>query len=120
MTGSSTSSVVMPCEEAVAGVDAAALVDRHEHRQVVDLRELEVLGAGARGDVDDPAALVERDLVPGDDAVHDPLLRREVVERPRVLEPDELLATRDAVVLAAGALGEPPAPVAAARTRRPA
>ena len=39
------------------------------------------------------------DLVPRDDAVDDPVLRRRVVERPRVLEPDELLALDRAVVV---------------------
>jgi hypothetical protein len=41
----------------------------------VDLAELEVLAAGAGRDVDDPAPLLERDLVPRDDAVLDALLR---------------------------------------------
>ena len=67
-------------EPAVLGRETARLVDGHEHGQVVPLRELEVLGAGARGDVDDPGALLERDVVPGDDAVLD-ALRRRVVER---------------------------------------
>ena len=52
------------------------LVDRREHRQAVHARELEVLGARARRDVDDAGALLERDLVPRDHAVRDVLLRR--------------------------------------------
>src|SRR5207302_9154856 len=83
-------------ERAVAGQEAARLVDRREHRQVVHARELEVLGARARGDVDDPFSLVEGDVVPGNDAVADALLRGQVVERPAVLEPDELLAAHGA------------------------
>ena len=49
-----------PLERAEAGQHPPRLVDRDEHRQVVDAGELEVLGAGARRDVDDPGALVER------------------------------------------------------------
>ncbi len=58
--------------------------------------ELEVLGPRARRDVHDPGALVERDVVPRDHAVDDALLRRDVVERALVLEPDELAAERRA------------------------
>ncbi len=57
----------------------------------MDARELEVLGTGAGSDVDDAGSLVQRDLVPRDDPMHDPLLCGEVVERPLVLETDELL-----------------------------
>ena len=75
MTGFATSSVDLPLEGAVARQEAAALVDRREHGQAVHARELEVLGAGARCDVDDPRALVQRDLVPRDHAVDVALLR---------------------------------------------
>src|SRR5207248_3034164 len=75
--------------------------------------ELEVLGPGARGDVDDPGALVQLHLAPWDDAVHDVLLRRQLVERAFVLEPDELRALDDAVELAV-LLREPPTAVAQA------
>ena len=60
-----------PVQPAVVVVEAAGLVDRHQHRQVVHAPELEVLGAAARRDVHDPGALVERDLVPRDHAVLD-------------------------------------------------
>ena len=53
-------------QPAVVVVEAAGLVDGHQHRQVLALAELEVLGAAARRDVDDAGALVERDLVPRD------------------------------------------------------
>ena len=69
---------------------APGLVERREHGKVVDPRELEVLGAGARSDVDDARPLVQSDVVPGDDAMDDSLLRGEMVERPFVLEADEL------------------------------
>ena len=104
-------SVVSPSNGAVAGQEAAGLVDRRQHRQAVHARELEVLGTRARRDVDDPGALVERDLVPGDDAMPDPFLGGEVVERPVVLEPDQVLALEDVVVVAP-LLGQPPAAVA--------
>ena len=99
ITGSSTSSVERPCERAVLGGHSTRFVDRDQHGQVVDARELEVLGAGARRDVDDPGALGERDLVPRDHPVDDSLLRRQVVERAFVLEPDELLTPDDPVVV---------------------
>ena len=71
---------------------APGLVERREHGEVVDPRELEVLGARARSDVDDARSLVQSDVVPGDDPVDDALLRGEMVERPFVLEADELAA----------------------------
>ena len=52
------------------GVDAG-LVDRRDDRQAVDLRQLVVLGAAARGDVDDAGALFLADVLPGDDRVLD-------------------------------------------------
>ena len=54
--------------------------------------ELEVLGAGARGDVDDAGTFVQRDLVPRDDAVLDLRRRRKIVERAAVRATHELLA----------------------------
>src|SRR5204863_7328545 len=69
---------------AVVGKHPARLVDRREHGQAVDARELEILGAGARRDVDDARALIERNLVPRDHAVLDAVLSRQVVERPAV------------------------------------
>ena len=100
-----------PLEGPVARQEAAGLVDRRQHRQAVHARELEVLGARARGDVDDPGALVERNLVPRDHAVWGPCLRGQILEGRVVLEPDEVLAGNDVVVLAA-LLGQPPAAVA--------
>ena len=52
----------------------------------MDPRQLEVLGARPRRDVNDAGALVERDLVPRNDPVHDAGLRRKMVERPGVFE----------------------------------
>ena len=79
-------------QPAVGVVEAARLVDRGEHGEVVDAAELEVLLAGAGRDVDDPGALFERDLVPGDDPMLDLAAGAEVVERPPVAKPDELLS----------------------------
>ena len=79
-----------PVQPAVLGEEAPALVDGNEDRQVVDLRQVEVLRARAGRDVDDARAFVERDLVPGDDAMDDLLRRRKVVVRAFVLESDEL------------------------------
>ena len=72
--------------------------------------ELEVLGARTWGDVDDAGAFGERHVVPGDDAV---LLDRggHRVVRALVFQADELLASRDLVVLTL-LLGQPPVPVA--------
>ena len=77
----------------------------------MNARELEVLRARARGDVDDAGALLERHLVPRDHAVDDSRLGGCVVEGADVLEADEVLAARDVVVLPVGR-GELPVPVA--------
>ena len=79
-------------QPAVVVVEAAGLVDRRQHRQPELAAELEVLAAAAGRDVDDPGPLLERDLVPRDDAVLDRGARPEVVERPAVAQPDELRA----------------------------
>ena len=55
--------------------------------------EIEVLLSGSRSDVDDPGSLLERDVVPGDDAVLDPLGGRQVVVWPPVAPADELLTS---------------------------
>ena len=85
-------------EPAVVVVEPARLVDRGQHREVVHAREVEVLGAAARGDVDDPGAVLEGHVVPRDHAVLDGRGGRELVERALVPQPDE--------VGAAAALGE--------------
>ena len=79
-------------QPAVGVVEPPGLVDRREHRQVVDAAELEVLLARAGRDVDDARPLLERDLVPGDDPVLDLAAGAELVERAAVAKPDELLA----------------------------
>ncbi len=79
-----------PVQPAVVVVEAAGLVDRGQHRQAERAAELEVLAAAARGDVDDARALLERHLVPGDDAMLDAGARRERVERAAVAQPHEL------------------------------
>ena len=89
---SAASRVESAVQPAVVVVEAAGLVDRHQHRQAVLLRELEVLAAAAGRDVDDARALVERDVVPGDHAVVDRAAGAERVERPLVAQADELLA----------------------------
>ena len=52
-------------QPAEVAIEAPGLVDRHEYRKVVNLRKLEVLGATPGRNVNDPAPLLERDLVPG-------------------------------------------------------
>ena len=56
----------------------------------MDAGKLEVLRSGARGDVDDPSAFFQRDLVPGDDPVLEAGGGGEVVEGPLVRESDQL------------------------------
>ena len=46
-------------EPAEVAIEAPGLVDRGEYRQVVNLRELEVLRAAPGRNVNDPAPLVE-------------------------------------------------------------
>ena len=70
----------------------AVLVERGDHRQAVLLAQGEVLGAGARRDVHDRGTLVLAHLGPGDDAVLDAALRRQVVEGSAVGAPDERAA----------------------------
>ena len=62
--------------EAEPGQHASGLVERSEHRKVVDPRQLEVLRARTRRDVDDARPLVEHDVVPRNHPMHDPLLCR--------------------------------------------
>jgi hypothetical protein len=49
--------------------DDSVVVEGRDHRQPERLAESVVLGAAARGDVDDARPLLLADLVPGDDAV---------------------------------------------------
>ena len=81
-----------PVQPAVRVVEAARLVDRRQHRQVVDLRQLEVLAAAARRDVDDARALVHRHVVPRDHPMLDRGARSQVIERAAVAPPDQLTA----------------------------
>ena len=74
--------------EAVA-VDAA-LVDRRDDGQAVDLGELVVLGAAARRDVDDAGALFLADVLPGDDRVLDARLGLQLLERAAEAQADQL------------------------------
>ena len=55
----------------VVVVEAPGLVHGREHCQPERAPQLEVLDTTAGSDVDDPRALLERDLVPGNDAVFD-------------------------------------------------
>ena len=93
-------------QPAVRVVEAARLVDRGEHGEVVDAAELEVLLAGAGRDVDDPGSLVERDLVPRDDPMLDLAAGAEVVERPPVAKSDELLSEGPALESLVGVPGD--------------
>ncbi len=81
-----------PVQPTVGVVEPARLVDRHQHRQLVDPAELEVLLPSAGRDVDDSRPLLERDLVPRDHTVRDLTPGTELVERRRVPPADELLA----------------------------
>ena len=82
-----------PVQPAVVVVEAARLVDRHQHRQIVHPRQARSPPGAAPGrDVDDPGPVLERDLVPRDHAVLDRRARAELVERPGVAPADELLA----------------------------
>src|ERR671934_257653 len=82
-------------EPPVLLVEPAGLVDRAQDGQVLAPSELEVLLPGAGRDMDDTGALLERDLVPGDDSVLDAFDRRQMVERPPVARADELLSAQD-------------------------
>ena len=84
-----------PVQPAVRVVEATRLVHRGEHGELVHEPQLEVLLAGAGGDVHDARALFERHLVPRDHAVLDLTAGTEIVERPAVAQPDELRARDD-------------------------
>ena len=106
-------------EPAVLGKEVAGLVDRHQHLQSVLLPQVEVLGAGAGRDVDDAGAVVERDLIPRNHTVRHVRDRGQMVERPLVLEADEVGAA-DALhemVLGIARHGNPLAVVALAVLR---
>ena len=77
-------------QPAVVGIEATALVDGRERRQIVHLGELEVLAAATRGDVDDAGARVESNVVPRNHAMLDLGAGRERVERTAVAQPHEL------------------------------
>ena len=77
-------------EPAVLVVESSRLVDGREHREAFTLPQLEVFPTAARCDVDDAGALVERDLVPGNDTVLDGRPRLQRVERSLVTPADEL------------------------------
>ncbi len=84
-----------PVKPAVRVVETTRLVHRREHGELVHDAEVEVFLSGSGGDVNDAGALVERDVVPRDDAVLDFTAGTEIVERPAVAEPDELGARDD-------------------------
>ena len=82
-----------PVQPAIVVVEVAGLVHWHQHGEVVDLRQLEVLGPGARDDVDDPSPLIERGVVPCDD----PMVVAgcgKMIERPHVREADQFRSER--------------------------
>ncbi len=90
-------------QPAVVVVEPTRLVDRREHREILRLRELEVLAAAARSDVDDAGALVHRHVLPRDHAMLDRRARRQVVEWAAVAPTDELRAAQP---LDVGVVGE--------------
>ena len=77
-------------QPAVVVVEAAGLVDRHQHGQAVHARELEVLRAGAGRDVDDAVPSVECHLVPRDHAMLDAGCAASPSYGPSYREADEL------------------------------
>ncbi len=81
-----------PAQPAVAGHVDAVVVERRERRQAVLAAEREVLFAGPRRDVYHAGALVLADLVPRHDAMRDPGLRLQLVERAGVAPADQLCA----------------------------
>ena len=83
-------------ELAVALDEEPRFVDGHEHGQLLALADLEVLGAAARRDVDDPRALVHGDVGIADHPVGDLGLRRQVVEAGDVGASDQLSAAHAA------------------------
>ena len=93
-------------QPAVGVVETARLVDRREHREVVEAPELEVLLACARRDVDDAGSLLERDLVPRDDPVVDLAAGAEVVEGTAVAKTHELLSEGTTVESLVGIPGD--------------
>src|SRR4029079_10591963 len=82
-------------QPAVCVVETTRLVHRGENRELVHASQLEVLLAGAGSDVHDACALLERHLVPRDHTVLDLTAGTEIVERPAIAQPDELLARED-------------------------
>ena len=84
-----------PGEPAVGRIEVAGLVDGGQDGEVLDLAQLEVVGAGTGGDVHDAGALLERHLVPADDAVRDGGTGTQRVEGPLVAQADELRAADD-------------------------
>ena len=84
-------------EPAVVLVEPSGLVDRTQNRQPFPAAEVEILLPRTRRDVNDPGPLVERDLVPSDDAVLDVRGCRQVVVRPPVAPADELFSADDFV-----------------------
>jgi hypothetical protein len=81
-----------PVQPAIVVVEAARLVDRGQHVEAVNPRELEVLSTAAGRDVDDAGALVERDVVPGDHPMLDLPAWADVVEGRGVAPADQLFA----------------------------
>src|SRR4029453_1698287 len=73
-------------------VEPAGVVHGDDHAEAQVAPELEVLGPRAGGDGDDAGSLVERHLVPGDDAMLGAAHPWKVVERPVVAQADEVLA----------------------------
>ena len=82
----------LPLEPPVARDKARVLVDRDQHRKLLGLREREVLGTAARGDVHEPSPFGRGHVLPLDDAMpRDPRARRgKLVERSAVAQAQEL------------------------------
>ena len=102
MIGSSASVVDMPLERAEARVEAAVLVDRRDHRQPVD-------APSSKSSVPAPGAMWTMPVPsPSSTSSHgitrcaDGSCAGSSSNGPVVLEPDELLAADDPVVVAAG------------------
>ena len=83
----------VPARQPVESVDVVAVLRQgRDERQVMLLAKLEVLGAGAGGDVDHAGALIVSNVAPLKDAVYLPgfRLRGKLVERTAVAKPGQL------------------------------
>ena len=87
---------------AETGVKTAEFIQRRHRRQAFALAEMKILLAAAGGNVNDARAFRLADVLPGDDAMHDALRDRQLVERAAVRQVDEVGALHFADHVEAG------------------